>query len=199
MGIENVKVKYSFGINVSLEKILKSLIDCFEQCSQPKRNVEEYFKDYFNFEEISKKLKKELENYKKIKNNNKLKKNEISEKRKEIIKILVKSPNYVITTNDIMQKITRVPLILKEGSKLKNSKGNDKDKKLAGWFTELENTFKIKIPENDYDDFLNNKLDKLLTESSDIASKFNKINGAKLQKITNDLYKIEKLKQGKNW
>ena len=198
MGIENVKVKYSFGINVSLEKILKSLIDCFEQCSQPKRNVEEYFKDYFNFEEISKKLKKELENYKKIKNNNKLKKNEISEKRKEIIKILVKSPNYVITTNDIMQKITRVPLILKEGSKLKNSKGNDKDKKLAGWFTELENTFKIKIPENDYDDFLNNKLDKLLTESSDIASKFNKINGAKLQKITNDLYKIEKLKQGKN-
>ena len=55
MGIENVKVKYSFGINVSLEKILKSLIDCFEQCSQPKRNVEEYFKDYFNFEEISKK------------------------------------------------------------------------------------------------------------------------------------------------
>ena len=56
MGIENVKVKYSFGINVSLEKILKSLIDCFEQCSQPKRNVEEYFKDYFNFEEISKKL-----------------------------------------------------------------------------------------------------------------------------------------------
>ena len=198
MGIENVKVKYSFGINVSLEKILKSLIDCFEQCSQPKRNVEEYFKDYFNFEEISKKLKKELENYKKIKNNNKLKKNEISEKRKEIIKILVKSPNYVITTNDIMQKITRVPLILKEGSKLKTSKGNDKDKKLAGWFTELENTFKIKIPENDYDDFLNNKLDKLLTESSDIASKFNKINGAKLQKITNDLYKIEKLKQGKN-
>ena len=198
MGIENVKVKYSFGINVSLEKILKSLIDCFEQCSQPKRNVEEYFKDYFNFEEISKKLKKELENYKKIKNNNKLKKNEISEKRKEIIKILVKSPNYVITTNDIMQKITRVPLILKEGSKLKNSKGNDKDKKLAGWFTELENTFKIKIPENDYDDILNNKLDKLLTESSDIASKFNKINGAKLQKITNDLYKIEKLKQGKN-
>ena len=194
MGIENVKVKYSFGINVSLEKILKSLIDCFEQCSQPKRNVEEYFKDYFNFEEISKKLKKELENYKKIKNNNKLKKKEISEKRKEIIKILVESPNYVITTNDIMQKITRVPLILKAGSKLKNSKDNDKDKKLAGWFEELDDTFKIKIPENDYDDFLNNKLDKLLTESSDIASKFNKINGAKLQKITNDLYKIEKLK-----
>lgn len=194
MGIENVKVKYSFGINVSLEKILKSLIDCFEQCSQPKRNVEEYFKDYFNFEKILTKLKKELKNYKKIKNNNKLKKNEISEKRKEIIKILVESPNYVITTNDIVQKITRVPLILKEGSKLKNSKGNDKDKELAGWFKELENTFKIKIPENDYDDFLNNKLDKLLTESSDIASKFNKINGAKLQKITNDLYKIEKLK-----
>ena len=194
MGIENVKVKYSFGINVSLEKILKSLIDCFEQCSQPKRNVEEYFKDYFNFEEISKKLKKELKNYKKIKNNNKLKKNEISEKRKEIIKILVESPNYVITTNDIVQKITRVPLILNEGSKLKNSKDNDRGQKLEGWFKELENTFKIKIPENDYDDFLNNKLDKLLTESSDIASKFNKINGAKLQKITNDLYKIEKLK-----
>ena len=194
MGIENVKVKYSFGINVSLEKILKSLIDCFEQCSQPKRNVEEYFKDYFNFEEISKKLKKELKNYKEIKNNNKLKKNEISEKRKEIIKILVKSPNYVITTNDIVQKITRVPLILKEGSKLNNSKDNDKDQKLEGWFKELENTFKIKIPENDYDDFLNNKLDKLLTESLNISSKFNKINGAKLQKITNDLYKIEKLK-----
>ena len=194
MGIENVKVKYSFGINVSLEKILKSLIDCFEQCSKSKRNVEEYFKDYFNFEGISKKLKKELEDYKKIKNNNEFKKNEISEKRKEIIKILVKSPNYVITTNDIVQKITRVPLILKEGSKLKNSKDNDKDKKLEGWFKELENTFKIKIPENDYDDFLNNKLDKLLTESSNISSKFNKINGAKLQKITNDLYKIEKLK-----
>ena len=194
MGIENVKVKYSFGINVSLEKILKSLIDCFEQCSKSKRNVEEYFKDYFNFEEISKKLKKELKNYKKIKNNNKLKKNEISEKRKEIIKILVKSPNYVITTNDIMQKITRVPFMLDAGSKLKNSKDNDRGQKLEGWFKELENTFKIKIPENDYDDFLNNKLDKLLTESSDIASKFNKINGAKLQKITNDLYKIEKLK-----
>lgn len=194
MGIENVKVKYSFGINASLEKILKSLIDCFEQCSKSKRNVEEYFKDYFNFEGISKKLKKELEDYKKIKNNNEFKKNEISEKRKEIIKILVKSPNYVITTNDIVQKITRVPLILKEGSKLKNSKDNDKDKKLEGWFKELENTFKIKIPENDYDDFLNNKLDKLLTESSNISSKFNKINGAKLQKITNDLYKIEKLK-----
>ena len=194
MGIENVKVKYSFGINVSLEKILKSLIDCFEQCSKSKRNVEEYFKDYFNFEEISKKLKKELEDYKKIKNNNKLKKKEISEKRKEIIKILVESPNYVITTNDIVQKITRVPLILKEGSKLKNSKDNDKDKKPEGWFKELENTFKIKIPENDHDDFLNNKLDKLLTESLNISSKFNKINGAKLQKITNDLYKIEKLK-----
>ena len=194
MGIENVKFKYSFGINVSLEKILKSLIDCFEQCSKPKRNVEEYFKDYFNFEEISKKLKKELEDYKKIKNNNEFKKNEISEKRKEIIKILVKSPNYVITTNDIVQKITRVPLILKEGSKLNNSKDNDKDQRLEGWFKELENTFKIKIPENDYDDFLNNKLDKLLTESLNISSKFNKINGAKLQKITNDLYKIEKLK-----
>ena len=194
MGIENVKVKYSFGINVSLEKILKSLIDCFEQCSQPKRNVEEYFKDYFNFEKILTKLENGLEDYKKIKNNNKLKKNEISEKRKEIIKILVKSPNYVITTNDIVQKITRVPLILKEGSKLNNSKDNDKDQKLEGWFKELENTFKIKIPENDYDDFLNNKLDKLLTESLNISSKFNKINGAKLQKITNDLYKIEKLK-----
>lgn len=194
MGIENVKVKYSFGINVSLEKILKSLIDCFEQCSQPKRNVEKYFKNYFNFEAILTKLENGLEDYKKIKNNNKLKKNEISEKRKEIIKILVKSPNYVITTNDIVQKITRVPLILDAGSKLKNSKDNDKDKKLEGWFKELENTFKIKIPENDYDDFLNNKLDKLLTESSNISSKFNKINGAKLQKITNDLYKIEKLK-----
>lgn len=194
MGIENVKVKYSFGINVSLEKILKSLIDCFEQCSKPKRNVEEYFKDYFNFEKILTKLENGLEDYKKIKNNNKLKKNEISEKRKEIIKILVKSPNYVITTNDIVQKITRVPLILKEGSKLNNSKDNDKDQKLEGWFKELENTFKIKIPENDYDDFLNNKLDKLLTESLNISSKFNKINGAKLQKITNDLYKIEKLK-----
>lgn len=194
MGIENVKVKYSFGINVSLEKILKSLIDCFEQCSKPKRNVEEYFKDYFNFEKILTKLENALEDYKKIKNNNKLKKNEISEKRKEIIKILVKSPNYVITTNDIMQKITRVPLILKAGSKLNNSKDNDKDQELEGWFKELENTFKIKIPENDYDDFLNNKLDKLLTESLNISSKFNKINGAKLQKITNDLYKIEKLK-----
>lgn len=194
MGIENVKVKYSFGINVSLEKILKSLIDCFEQCSKPKRNVEKYFKNYFNFEEILTKLENGLEDYKKIKNNNKLKKKEISEKRKEIIKILVKSPNYVITTNDIMQKITRVTLILKEGSKLKNSKDNDKDKKPEGWFKELENTFKIKIPENDYDDFLNNKLDKLLTESLNISSKFNKINGAKLQKITNDLYKIEKLK-----
>ena len=194
MGIENVKVKYSFGINVSLEKILKSLIDCFEQCSKPKRNVEEYFKDYFNFEKILTKLENGLEDYKKIKNNNKLKKKEISEKRKEIIKILVESPNYVITTNDIVQKITRVPLILKEGSKSKNSKGNDKEQKLEGWFKELENTFKIKIPENDYDDFLNNKLDKLLTESLNISSKFNKINGAKLQKITNDLYKIEKLK-----
>ena len=194
MGIENVKVKYSFGINVSLEKILKSLIDCFEQCSKPKRNVEEYFKDYFNFEKILTKLENGLEYYKKIKNNNKLKKKEISEKRKEIIKILVESPNYVITTNDIVQKITRVPLILKEGSKSKNSKGNDKEQKLEGWFKELENTFKIKIPENDYDDFLNNKLDKLLTESLNISSKFNKINGAKLQKITNDLYKIEKLK-----
>ncbi|MDO4504528.1 MAG: hypothetical protein Q4B84_05280 [Clostridia bacterium] len=193
MGIENVEFKYESDKKISLEKILVSLHDYFKKCSDQSGEVETAFKEYFKFKEKANELEDTLEKYRKYKKKPS-KKLFISSERKKIAKSL-SSKTYDIVTVELLQKPTRIPLVLKEGLGYQNKTLTDGEKRaMKGWFNELNKTlcYSPKIQEKDYDDFLNNKLSNLFKKSSDIADLISKTNGKKIQNIQYDLNKISK-------